>query len=307
LTAKVILNPYAGRWMALKRRDEVESALKNCGIDYELVITAGPGDGIQLASRAVTDGFDPVVAAGGDGSISEVVNGMMQEMSKVVDKPVSLGVIPLGTANDFADNLKLPKDILASVKVISARKSRIIDLGIVEAGRQGSKRFFDNNAAIGLEPYVTLVQEGISRIRGTLRYLLATLMAVRDNPQWSMQIEWDRGSYEGPVTLVTVGNLPRTGGIFFMTPHASAFDGLLTFAYGFMRTRRQIIGILPRTMKPGKGSYIEHPSIQEIHTKWLRVHSDQPTPAHADGVVISKNIQDIEYRVVPRVLPVLLP
>ena len=307
MTAKVILNPYAGRWTALKRRDEVEAALRNCGIDYELVITAGPGDGTQLASRAISDGFDPIVAAGGDGSVSEVVNGMMQEMSGVLDKPVSLGVIPLGTANDFADNLKLPKDILASAKVISLRKSQIIDLGIVSAGRQGSNRFFDNNAALGLEPYVTLVQEGISRIRGTLRYLLATLIAVRENPQWSMQIEWDGGSYEGPVTLVTVGNLPRTGGIFFMTPNASAFDGLLTFAYGFMPTRRQIIGILPHTMKPGKGSYIEHPAIHEIHTKWLRVHSHQPTPAHADGVIISKNIHDIEYRVVPRVLPVLLP
>ncbi len=91
-----------------------------------------------------------------------------------------------------------------------------------------------------------------------MRYLVATLRGVSQNPQWSMQLEWEGGSYAGPVTLVTVGNHVRTGGLFYMTPHADAFDGLLTFVYGFMPTRWQILSLLPRTMKPGAGSYVEH-------------------------------------------------
>lgn len=145
------------------------------------------------------------------------------------------------------------------------------------------------------------------RVRGVLRYLLATLMAIWDKPQWLMHLEWDGGSYDGPISLVTVGNLPRTGGLFFMTPHADASDRLLTFVYGFMPTRRQILKILPRTMKSGAGSYVEHPSIHEIHTEWLKVTSDQPTPAHADGVVLSKTAHELEYRVLPNALRVFVP
>ena len=91
-----------------------------------------------------------------------------------------------------------------------------------------------------------------------------------------------------------------------MTPHADPFDGLLTFVYGYMPTRGKILTLLPRTMKPGEGSYVEHPSIHEISSPWLKVHSVQPTPAHADGEVFSEQIHDLEYRVIPQCLPVLM-
>ncbi len=307
MLAKVILNPYAGRWLALERREEVEESLRSSGVKYEMVMTEYPEHGTSLAAQAVRNGFDPIISVGGDGSISEVVNGMMSVAEGNRDKSVSLGVIPLGSANDFADNMGLPRDMKAAAEVISTGKSRIIDLGVVQVGREGKKRYFDNNAAIGLEPYVTVIQKGINRMRGTLRYLVATILAVRDNPQWSMRLEWESGSYQGPITLVTVGNLPRTGGVFFMTPNASATDGLLTFVYGFMPTRRQILRLLPRTMKPGEGSYIEHPSVHQLHTSWIKVFSEQPTPAHADGVVLSTAVQHLEYRVLPESLSVLTP
>lgn len=307
MPAKVILNPYAGRWKALQRRGEVEAALKSVGIDYDLVLTARPDHGIQLAAQAVEEGFDPIIAAGGDGSISEVVNGIMRASHKSQAQPVPVGVISLGSANDFSDNMGIPKEIEAAIEVIQAGKWRTIDLGVVKIGAKGKDRYFDNNAAIGLEPYVTVIQERITLMRGVLRYLAATLMAIWHKPQWVMRLEWDGGSYHGPISLVTVGNLPRTGGLFFMTPHADASDQLLTFVYGFMPTRRQILKILPRTMKPGVGSYVEHPSIYEVHTEWLKVISDQPTPAHADGVVLSKTAQELEYRVLPNALRVFVP
>lgn len=122
-----------------------------------------------------------------------------------------------------------------------------------------------------------------------------------------MSLEWEGGQYKGPVTLVTVGNSPRTGGIFYMTPHADPFDGLLTFVYGFMPTRRKILSLLPKTTNPGEGSDVEHPDIHEISSPWLKVSSVQPTPAHADGVIFSENIHDLEYRVIPRSLPILMP
>jgi diacylglycerol kinase (ATP) len=302
MTAKVILNPYAGRWLAQERRPEVEAALRSAGVRYELVVTEGPGHGIELAEQAVRAGFDPVISAGGDGSISEVVNGIARAAESAGGESLTpLGVIPLGSANDFVDNFGLPRDLPSAAQVIASGRTRLIDLGQVNG------RYFDNNAAIGLEPYITLIQQRIKRLRGVMRYLIATLIGVQQNPQWKMHLEWDGGEYSGPVTLVTVGNTPRTGGIFYTTPHADPFDGKLTFVHGFMATRLQILRLLPRTMKPAAGSYIEHPSIHELHATWLKVRSEQPTPAHADGEIISPAIQELEYRVCPAQLPVLLP
>jgi diacylglycerol kinase (ATP) len=301
MVAKVILNPYAGRWQALNRREEMVSALKASGIDFELVATASPGQGTELAAQAVKDGFDPIISAGGDGSISEVVNGIAQAMlDSEHERWPSLGIIPLGSANDLVDNLGLPKELDKAAGVIAAGMTRMMDLCEVNG------RLFDNNAAIGLEPYITLIQQRITRLRGTLRYLVATLRGVIDKPQWEMHLEWQGGQYDGPITLVTVGNNPRTGGIFYVTPHANPFDGLLTFVYGFMPTRLQILRLLPRTMKSGAGNYVEHPDIHEVNSPWLRVHSEKPTPSHADGEIQSEAIQDLEYRVIPARLPILM-
>jgi diacylglycerol kinase (ATP) len=296
--AKVILNPYSARWTARKRRPEVEAALQAAEIEYQLVETEGPGHGIELAEQAVGDGFSPLISAGGDGSVSEVANGIAH--STTVENPVPLGIIPLGSANDLANNLKLPKELAAATALIARGNARPIDLGEVNG------RYFANNAAIGLEPYITLIQQRITHMKGVLRYLAATLLGVQDNPQWTMHLEWEGGSYHGPVTLVTVGNAPRTGGLFYMTPHADPCDGKLTFVHGYMESRIQILKLLPRTMKPGEGSYVEHPNIHELHTTWLRIASEQPTPAHADGEIIAEAIAELEYRVHPARLHVLM-
>jgi diacylglycerol kinase (ATP) len=299
MTAKVIFNPYSGRWTALKRKAEAETALTMAGIHYELVMTERPNHGTQLAEQAVRQGYSPIVAAGGDGSISEVVNGMMQASQGEPCK-VPLGILPLGSANDLVDNLGLTHDLQASARLIATGHCQVMDLCMVNG------RYFDNNAAIGLEPYITLIQQKITRLHGALRYLVATVRGVFANPQWAMSLQWQDGEYRGPITLVTVGNNPRTGGLFYVTPHATPFDGLLTFVYGYLPTRLQILRLLPRTMKAGPGSYVEHASIHEVNSPWLRVHSEQPTPMHADGEIQSTAIQDLEYRVFPGMLPILV-
>jgi diacylglycerol kinase (ATP) len=301
MAAKVILNPYAGRWMALRRKAEAEQALRSAGVDYDLVVTAGPGDATQLAIQAVEAGFSPIIAAGGDGTISEVVNGMAQANHSLGKSLPVLGVLPLGSGNDLVSNLSMPKDLPVAAQVISQGCIRELDLC------QVNERYFDNNAAIGLEPYITLIQQRIKRVRGVIRYLLATLKGIYDNPRWTMQMEWQNGSYEGPVSLVTVGNNPRTGGLFYVTPHADPFDGQLTFVYGFIKTRLEMLRVLPMLMKPGSGNYTEHPAIHEIHSPYLRVYSQSPTPLHADGEIQSSGIQKVDFKLYPQKLPILLP
>lgn len=307
MPAKVILNPYAGRWTAAQRKSELEKVLYENGVDYELVLTERPNHGTELAAQAVREGFYPIIAAGGDGSISEVVNGMANLYLEGESKELPpLGILPLGSANDLVVNLGLPTDLNAAAKLISIGKVRMLDLGSVSDRSTQRQRIFDNNSAIGLEPSITLIQAKMKKLRGVLRYIIATLIGVAQNPQWKMHIEWDTGEYYGPITLVTVGIHPLTGGVFYVTPHADPYDGLLTFVYGYMPTRLQILRLLPRTMKPAKGNYVEHPDIHEINSKWLYIRSDTPTPLHADGEIQSEGIQEIDYKSLPALLPLMI-
>jgi diacylglycerol kinase (ATP) len=310
MTSKIILNPYAGRWKGLQKRGEIEAAMKSVGVDFELVMTESPNHGTDLAYTAAKNGFSPIISAGGDGSFSEVMNGIVLAAQEAQASPTPMGLLPLGTANDLMVNLGLPTDILGAAKVIAAAHTRQIDLGEVIAWdvsrTHSKKRYFDNNSAIGLEPNVTLIQQRITWLRGSMRYLVATLLGVLKNPQWKMHLQWEGGDYSGPATLVTVGNNPLTGGVFYMAPHADPFDGILDCVYGYIPSRINILRVLPRTMKLGAGNYVEHPSITEIKISWLKIHTDQPTPLHADGEIQFEATQDIEYHILPGYLPVLM-
>lgn len=310
MTAKLILNPYAGRWKGLHKRPEIENVLNSLRLDYELVMTEGPNHGVELARLAAKNGYTPIISAGGDGSVSEVMNGIVAAAQDTHTQPVPLGILPLGTANDLMVNLGLPTDIPGASKIIAEGSTRQIDIGEVTAWditkTTCKKRYFDNNSAIGLEPSITLIQQRISFLRGSSRYLVAALMGVAKNPQWTMDLEWDGGEYHGPATLVTAGNNPLTGGVFYMAPHAEPFDGKLDIVFGSIPSRLQILQLLPRTMKPGIGSYVEHPAIHEIRVSWLKIHTEQPTPVHADGEIQFEATQDVEYQVIPDYLPVLM-
>jgi len=295
-TAKIIVNPYAGRWKARAAIPDIERACRQVGLDYELAITEGPNHGIELAREAASGGFSPVVAAGGDGSISEVVNGLMQATQDDVAAP--LGVIPLGSADDFADMLGLEKDIEAACRAILAGRTRAVDVGCVNG------RYFDNNSAIGLEPMVTITQAAMRRIKGTPRYVLAALKTILNHKPWNVRLAWDDGEYEGPVALVSVGNTRRTGGAFWMTPRAEPDDGLLDFVFARKAGRLRLLRLLPTTFD---GSHIEQPEVTYTRTTHLTIECDLPTPIQADGELFELSATEIEYTVLPGRLQVIVP
>jgi len=301
MTAKVILNPYSNRWNAQKRWPEAEAALKAAGVNFELAISERPRHSVELAEEAARKGFQPIIAAGGDGTIGDVVHGLALAAKSDQALLGPLGILPLGTANDLAFKLGIPLDLNDAARVIKIGNVRQMDIGKV------NDRYFANNSAIGLEPYVTTKQVRITWISGILRYLVAAVWAIMDRPAWSANIKWDGGEYNGPVSLVTIGNGSRSGGLFFMIPHADPFDGKLTFVYGYRSTRRAMLATLPRAMKPGPGSYVEMEGIFEQPATWIKVHLGNPSPAHADGELFTQAIQDLEYKVFPGRLKILMP
>jgi len=300
LLAKIILNPYSNRWNSKARWPEAEAALKAAGVDFELAVSQSKGQVVELAEQAARAGFSPIVAAGGDGTISETVQGLVRVAKSEGDPIGPLGIMPLGSANDFVFNAGMSANLKQAAQVIATGKIQPIDLGNLNG------RCFVNNSAAGLEPYVTLKHERIQWIKGMGRYLVAAIWAIMDKPEWKGEVKWDDGEYSGPLTLVTVGNGRRTGG-FFMTPHADLADGRLTLAYGYRATRLGMFLVLPRTFKEGAGSYIELEDMHEFHSTKVSIHLDRPSPAHTDGELFPDYVQDFEYSIQPGRLQLLVP
>jgi YegS/Rv2252/BmrU family lipid kinase len=300
MVAKVILNPYSNRWRSQERWPEAESALKAAGVEFEVAVSQRKGQVVELAEQAAREGCSPIIAAGGDGTISETVQGLVRAAKTDKDPVGPFGIIPLGSANDFVFNADMPADLNMAAQVIAAGKTRSIDLGSLNG------RSFVNNSAAGLEPYVTIKHERIQWIKGMGRYLVAAVLAILDKPEWTGLVKWDEGEYSGPLTLVTIGNGRRTGG-FFMTPHADLTDGKLTLAYGYRGTRLGMFQALPRAFNEDKGSYIEMEGMYELHTTKVSIHLDQPSPAHTDGELFREFVQDFDYSIQPGRLQLLVP
>jgi len=301
MPAKVILNPYSNRWNAEKRRPEAEAALQAAGIDYELVVSPNLGGPVDLARQAVQDGFSPIIAAGGDGTVGDVVHGMALGVGDEKVQLGPLGILPLGTANDLAWKLGVPLDLSAAARLIASGRSRAMDVGKV------NDRHFVNNSAVGIESYIGRLQEDITWISGVPRYLVAALKGIMDKPAWEGTIEWDGGSYQGPLSIVTVGNGSRSGGMFHMIPHADPTDGVLTLVYTFKKTRRAMLYALMRILRPEKGNYVEMDDVHEHDFTRLKVRLESPSPVHTDGEITYESIQELEYRIQPGRLRVFAP
>jgi len=301
MTAKVILNPYSNRWNAQARWPQVEEALKSAGVEYEAVFSEHKGNIVDLANQAVQDGFSPLIIAGGDGSIGDMVNGLARAAGSL-DKPLGpIGLMPVGSANDLVHTLGIPTDLNGAAQVIARGNTTTIDVC------QLNDRYFVNNSAIGLEPYVTTKQEKINWIRGIARYLVAAVQAIMDKKEWQAKIEWDDGSYEGPISLASIGNGALTGGVFYMTPHADPFDGKLTFVYGYRPTRLGMFHALPRTMKQGEGSYVEMEGIHEMDCTFVNIRLEKLCPAHTDGELLPEWGQEYTYKIYPKRLNIIVP
>ncbi|MCA9899367.1 MAG: diacylglycerol kinase family lipid kinase [Anaerolineales bacterium] len=290
---KVILNPYANRWRAGARKDEVQAAFAAAGLTADVVQTQKPQEGIALAETAVADGYDVVVAAGGDGTLSEVANGLLRAAG---DGPtVPFGILPIGTANDFSDMVGLPRDLNQAVQVIARGQTRQVDAGRI------NDHFFINNCAVAMEPMITLENIRMKRLSGELRYVVALLKGLVKLKAWNMQVRWDDGGHDGPAYLLSVCNGPRTGG-FYMAPEAAVDDGLFDFVFAPEVPKLTVLSILVRLFRK---THIFHPQVVYGRTTHIHITSSPGTPIHADGEIIAEAATQIEYEILPGKLTML--
>ncbi|HEY58962.1 MAG TPA: diacylglycerol kinase family lipid kinase [Anaerolineae bacterium] len=309
MKAFVLLNPYANRWQAGAHRQALEEALRAAGVPYHLEVSQRRRHAIPLVARAVREGYAPIIAAGGDGTIGEVVNGIAQALGPEGAWP-PLGVLPLGTANDLVDNVGLPRQLTNAARVIATGKTRpmdVVQIQVRNAAGETHTWYSANNTALGLEPTITHIQQEMTWAKGNLRYLLATLAGILRHPVWEAELRWEGGSYQGPVNLISVGNHRRTGGLFYMTPHADGFDGRLTFIFAYAKSRLRVLQILPHALKAEGDDLSTVPEVHEIHSPFLEVHLETPSPMHADGELYETQALTLSFRTLPGQIPLLTP
>lgn len=293
----VIFNPNAMRGRAYRRIAKVEHALESAGLPFEMIVSEQPGHAIELARRAALAGRELIVAAGGDGTINEVVNGLMQAAAGD-DVPCSLGVLPMGSGNDFASSLGIPTDLHQAVEKLKQRKTQRIDVGCVNG------RHFANNVGLGFEAMINVEAHKLTWLPGQPGYLAAVFRAMASYPFPVVDVTLDeRDLRQQPILMISLGNNRRIGGGFLITPHAAPDDGLLDVCLVDAIPRLEIVRLLPKAMT---GKHEGEPAVHMLRSRRICVESPDPLPVHADGEILWQDAHRLEITLDPGRLRVIV-
>ena len=290
---KVILNPVAGRGYGARIEPELRRHLAAQGLDFDLVRTDGPWHAAELARQAVIDGVETVVAAGGDGTTNEVVNGLMAASNDGLTS--TLGVIPVGSGSDFANNVGIPAELQGACQRLAHGQTRVVDVCRVSVEHQ-PPRYFDNTVNVGFGGVVTVEARKIKRLRGMALYLPAVLKTVflAQNPR--VTIEYDGQEMVLPAIMICVANGAREGGGFFCAPAACPDDGLLDLCIVREISRVAMLGLIPHFMK---GTHVGHEPVTMVRARQVTISSPVNLIAHMDGEILCT----AAHRIVCEILP----
>jgi len=291
----VILNPAAGR---VRRHPAAVRALERLP-GAVLRRTSGAGGAIRLARDAVEAGAATVVAAGGDGTVQEVVNGLEEGLDRV-----RLGVVPLGTGNDLARGLGIPLRPEAAIRVLRAGRERVVDLVRWE-GREGAEGRLLVNFAIGgfAGDIADRLDERRKRRWGRVAYLKAAVGGLGQARPFrtSLRVDGDRRGSESLLTIV-VANGSRLGHGLPVAPHARVDDGLLDVVTVRWLPSWRVPALLARLVL---GRHLDHPAVSWTRARTLSLETRPPMPFNGDGQPLGTGPGTFE--VLPRALRTIVP
>jgi diacylglycerol kinase (ATP) len=292
----LFLNPTAGRGRAKRRLPRVLELLEAAGIHVEVHQSTGVGDLENQVREAVGSGTTQLIVAGGDGSVHEAVNGIM-----AADGGAALGVIPVGTGNDFAKAAGIPLDWEAATTLLARRVADGAHPRSIDLGRMND-RWFANGAGIGFDAKVTQIARSYRWPVGDLVYLAAIFRAMLDGiatPE--ILIESDELPWDGPLTLANVSNGPWVGGMFHIAPMAKNDDGVFELLIAAPVTRGRILQLLPKLMR---GNHMTEPEIVHASVRHVKVSASSAVPSHLDGEVQALQTK-FEIEILPGALRLL--
>lgn len=290
----VIRNPMGGRGAHSRIWPEVLAKLRTNFSDLDINETAYTGHAQALASEASNLGAELVIAIGGDGTISQVANGIFGTNS-------ALGIVPGGTGNDLCRTLEIEQDQLSAVESLISGIATPIDVGRWRS--EVTEGIFVNVAGIGFDAAVARrINFGFKRVRGKAAYLAATLTALARFKPSPLQITANGETWQMAPMLLAIANATTYGAGMRIAPRASVVDGLLDLIIVQNLSKLSFIKSFPLVFK---GAHLEHPAVDMVKTNRLTLQFSEPTPFLADGELITATDLDIEL--IPRSLRVILP
>lgn len=293
----VIANPRSGRGRVAQEMPELERQLISRRLGYRIVETDGPGHATTIARDALRAGDRFLVAVGGDGTVHEVVNGMIEN-----DKPVAegavLGVVAAGSGCDFVKTFGLPQEVPKAVRHLDGENLFPIDVARVDYRENGQTvtRYVPNIAECGFGAAVVRRAERLPRWLGRSRYFWAFWLSVRKYHVGTISVRVDKKSFEGRASNVVIANGQFYGGGMRISPRSYPGDGLLDVQIS-TGPKSDAFTMIPKIYR---GEHVPHPHIKELRGREITVDADRPLPIEGDGEVLGTT--PATFRVIPEVI-----
>ena len=298
---KFIVNPNADMGRAWRTVADLRPVVEEFG-GADWSGTVYPTHATELTRQAAEAGCTLVIAAGGDGTVHEVINGLMQVPAQTRPK---LGIVPLGSGNDFAHSIGILGNPAEALKRAFTGQPKRVDLGIFDTGH-GMHEYFDNTFGLGFDATVTIRSHRIPLLKGFLMYLVAVLQTITLNHDAArMHIVTDLETWEEETIMMVVCNGPREGGGFLVAPGSDNSDGIFNYASIGHVSRLMMLRLVPEVMNGTHGRF-KQVRLGQLHR--MQLQSDRPVTIHADGEVISgfgTEVRNVTVEIVPGALEVM--
>ncbi|MDZ7799033.1 MAG: diacylglycerol kinase family protein [Patescibacteria group bacterium] len=285
----LIFNPAANMGRAAKMIPLVEEFFNKWKINYHLAVTKRPYEAENIA-REKANKYDIIVVLGGDGTINEVVNGL-------IGKNVVLAIVPLGSGNDFAKALGLKKKLKDNLEIILMGQEKKVDIG------QVNQRYFVNVLGIGFDALVA--QEMFARprfLKGLPVYFYSLLKALKKYNFINVKIISEKNiKKEKELLMLAIANGNFFGGGFKITPRASIVDGFFDICLVEKMTRGYLLKNISKLIK---GIHHELPEVNFFQSKNLVIESKKELPVEYDGEIL-KGQKKLEIKILPQALKVI--
>lgn len=271
-----IVNKTAGKGKCAHLWPKVEGYLQNLGLNPQVAFTQGKGDATLIAKRAVDNGIRTIISVGGDGTLSEVVNGLIDQTD------VTLGMVPAGSGNDFIRSIGIkPSDWQKACQTIAKGRTKLIDLGLVNG------RSFINVSGVGFDATVVDCANtwGKRYFPTSLAYLAAVLKTLLQFKPAQIKISLDDGEFSANSWLVVVASGQYFGGGMWIAPEADLHDGLFDVCVLGDLSKIAFLRAFPSIFS---GKHLNHPAIKMYRSRQVSVSSDRPLLVQADGEIISQ-------------------
>jgi diacylglycerol kinase (ATP) len=291
--ARLIYNPAAGRGHVRRILPTLLECLERAGYETSCFATQGNWSAAEEAHRTAERGFDAVIAAGGDGTIHEVVNGLAGHPS-----PPRLGILPAGTSNDLAKALGIPRDLVKACEVVAQGKAVPLDVG------HSGGRFFINVAALGRIAEVSYKAPVRWKARfGPIAYYLKALeKAFSLSKPFPVRIHTPEKKWEGEILLLLAANSGCVGGFRRLAPQARIDDGLLDVLIIPATRLADLVSLVSLAVK---GDHIRDPRVVYFQTGRLEVDTPEPLALNLDGEWGGERAERLEM--IPRRLEIFRP